>query len=154
MNRPAGMVDEHLLRAAGGQRESSIARAPRDADRREKTQQLLPVPAGILAEEESLLEGPRKRGHVDRPREEGTGDLPEPCLGKVLAPEDLPASDGPAIGAEETAEFRMLRGEGSCRMAAAKKITPSRYTFRPRNRVEGGVTRLRQPSRSQHRLNR
>lgn len=44
------------------------------------------------------------------------------------------------------------RGEGPCRMAATKMTTAPRYTFRPRNRADGGVILFLQPSRSQQKL--
>ena len=37
---------------------------------------------------------------LDNRRQTGACDLPERGLGKVFAPEDLPASDGPSVGAE------------------------------------------------------
>jgi len=47
---------------------------------------------------------------------------------------------------------RTRRGEGPCRMAASKMTTAPRYTFRPRNRTDGGVILFLQPSRSQQKL--
>ena len=49
---------------------------------------------------------------------------------------------------------RTRRGVGPCRMALIKMTTAPRYTFLPRNRTNGGVTRFLQPSRSQQKLNR
>ena len=37
---------------------------------------------------------------LDDRREASAGDLPEWCLGKVFAPENQPAGDGPPVGAK------------------------------------------------------
>src|SRR5271170_6249412 len=42
----------------------------------------------------------------------------------------------------------------ACASMLATSTTAPRYTRRPRNRSDGGVARLRQPSRPQHKLNR
>ena len=49
---------------------------------------------------------------------------------------------------------RTRRGVGPCRIAATRMTTAPRYTLRPRNRTDGGVTRFRQPSRAQQKLRR
>lgn len=46
------------------------------------------------------------------------------------------------------------RGVSPASIAATSTTSAPRYTRRPKNRNDGGVTRRRQPSRSQQKLNR
>src|SRR5208283_1190280 len=154
MNRPARMVDEHLLRAAGGQRESSIARPPGMVIGERKRSSCSQSRRGSLLRKKASW---RARGSVatsialaKRARATFQNRVWGKCSRQKTCQRAMVRRSAP----KRPQSSRMLRGEGSCRMAAAKKITAARYTFRPRNRVDGGVTRLRQPSRSQHRLNR
>ena len=41
-----------------------------------------------------------------------------------------------------------------CRIVSTSTTTAPRYTLRPRNRSDGGVSRVRQPSSAQQKLNR
>ena len=123
-----------------------------DRARREKQQQPAPVPAGIGPAEEGVQERQRKDLDHHRRHQATASDFPEPCLRKVFLPKDLPTNDGLTVGPKSWESSRTLRGEAPCRMAATKMTTAPRYTFRPRNRTDGGVTLLRQPSRSQQKL--
>jgi hypothetical protein len=49
---------------------------------------------------------------------------------------------------------RMRACVAPSRSIAIRIIVAARYTLRPRKRSDGGVLRLRQPCRAQHRLNR
>ena len=49
---------------------------------------------------------------------------------------------------------RMRACVAPSRRIAIRMIVAARYTLRPRKRSDGGVLRLRQPCRAQHRLSR
>jgi hypothetical protein len=70
-------------------------------DRREKPKQPYPAIAVNAAAEERGQEGEWKCADVDSQRQASACNLPERSLGKVFAPEDLPASDGPSVSTEE-----------------------------------------------------
>jgi hypothetical protein len=53
-----------------------------------------------MASEEGIQERVWQGDDLENRCEAGACDLPERCLREVLAPEDLPASDGPSVGAE------------------------------------------------------
>lgn len=56
-------------------------------------------------------------------------------------------------GTHEARDAALAAANARLRRLATSTTTP-RYTRRPRNRTDGGVARLRQPSRLQQRLNR
>jgi hypothetical protein len=58
-----------------------------------------------MAEKEGIHQRVWQADDLDSRYETGVCDLPERCLGKVFAPEDLPTSDGPAVGAEAIGQF-------------------------------------------------
>jgi hypothetical protein len=53
-----------------------------------------------MAREEGIQERVWQGADLEHRCEAGACELPEQCLREVLAPEDLPASDGPSVGAE------------------------------------------------------
>jgi len=55
--------------------------------------------------EEGVQEGVGQGGDLDNRLQAAACDLPEWCPGKVIAPEDLPASDGPSVDVEMLGEF-------------------------------------------------
>ena len=67
----------------------------------------------IVAVDEGLQKRLRENGRVHRGQQPTTGDFPESRLREVLLPEDLPARDGPPIGAEEPGEFGDSARRGS-----------------------------------------
>jgi hypothetical protein len=50
--------------------------------------------------EEGVHERVWQGDDLDNGYQTGTRDSPERCLWEVFTPEDLPASDGPSVGAE------------------------------------------------------
>ena len=58
-----------------------------------------------MTEKEGVHKGIWQGEDLDKWYQTGPFDLPERCLRKVLAPEDLPASDGPPVGAELRGKF-------------------------------------------------
>ena len=54
--------------------------------------------------EEGDQEGGGQGGDLDNRLQTGACDLPEQCPGKLIAPEDLPASDGASVDAETVGE--------------------------------------------------
>jgi hypothetical protein len=58
-----------------------------------------------MGAEEGLHERVWQGVDLEKRYQTGASDLPERCLGKVLAPEDLPASDGPTVGAEASGKL-------------------------------------------------
>src|SRR5271166_2768096 len=58
-----------------------------------------------MAEEKGFHDGIWQGEDLDKWYQPGPFDLPERCLRKVFAPEDLPASNGPSIGAEASRKF-------------------------------------------------
>src|SRR3990167_3161138 len=60
----------------------------------------------VVAVNERFQQRSWQNGHVHPRHEPTAGDFPERRLWKLLAPEDLPARDGPPIGPEEPGEFR------------------------------------------------
>ena len=73
-------------------------------------------PALTLARSPGLEEGVHERegqgDDFDNRLQTGACHLPERCPGKMIAPEDLPASDGPSVGAaklEEVADLARSR---------------------------------------------
>ena len=81
-------------------RETLICRPPGtvigERNRRRSVQPLQMAMAG----EEGIHQRVRQADDLDEGHQAGACDLPEWRLGKVFAPEDLPAGDGPAVGAE------------------------------------------------------
>src|SRR6266403_607252 len=53
-----------------------------------------------MAEKEGVHERVGQGDDLGKRHLTGVCDLPERCLRELLAPEDLPASDGPSVGAE------------------------------------------------------
>src|SRR5882724_3398011 len=58
-----------------------------------------------MAKEESVHEGVWQGEDLDKWYQTGPCDLPERRLRNVFAPEDLPASNGPSIGAEASGKL-------------------------------------------------
>src|SRR5271165_2228319 len=58
-----------------------------------------------MAEKEGVHEGIWQREDLDKWYQTSPFDLPERCPRKVFAPEDLPARNGPSIGAEASGQF-------------------------------------------------
>jgi hypothetical protein len=58
-----------------------------------------------MAAEEGIHERVGKGSNLDNRHQAGLCDLPERCLRKLLAPQDLPASDGPPVGAESPGQL-------------------------------------------------
>ena len=58
-----------------------------------------------MAEKEGVYEGIWQGEDLDEWYQTGLFDLSERYLRKVFAPEDLPASDGPLIGAEASGQL-------------------------------------------------
>jgi hypothetical protein len=65
-----------------------------------------------MAEEEGVHQRVRQGDDLDKRYQTGAFHLPERRLGKVFAPEDLPASDGSSIGTEA---FGQLADSARCR---------------------------------------
>jgi hypothetical protein len=61
-----------------------------------------------MAAEEGVHERVWQGDDLDNRREASACDLPERCLWKVFAPEDLPASDSPSVGAEACGQLTDL----------------------------------------------
>src|SRR5208282_3108373 len=61
--------------------------------------------ADAMAEKEGIHQRIWQADDFDSRYEMGTSDLPERCLRKVFAPEDLPASDGPTVGTEASGKL-------------------------------------------------
>src|SRR5271165_5092562 len=62
-----------------------------------------------MAEEKGFHDGIWQGEDLDKWYQPGPFDLPERCLRKVFAPEDLPASNGPSIGAEASRKFGLVQ---------------------------------------------
>src|SRR5271157_1459418 len=91
-----------------------------------------------MAEKEGIHQRIWQADDFDSRYKMGTGDLPERCLRKVFAPEDLPASDGPTVGAEARGKLADSPWRGPLPHGADED--------------DDGVTLFLQPSRSQQKL--